>query len=298
MDKTEYTINLDQCLLIAQLAALKAGNRIMEYFGRKIETMDKGFGYEKSDLLTKADQEAQEIIEKHLQSFNDSIGFLGEENGLNTNESRFEKDFFWSVDPLDGTKSFINGHNGFAVSIGLTRKDGKGLLGVTYFPAKRELYYGHINQKACKNDIALNSERKTKIIKIYLSEAETLPKIKNEFYNDLIIEIKEHYPDRKVQAENIIAPVEKACKVIDNESEAIYYGIPRKKLGVSIWDFSAVAPIAQANNCFVSDLYGNSLELNRKESTFLHHNGFLFTSNKELSEIVINLAKRYESKFE
>jgi fructose-1,6-bisphosphatase/inositol monophosphatase family enzyme len=297
MISNEHTIDLDRCLQIAQLAALKAGNRIMEYFGGTVEIESKGFGYEKSDLVTKADKEAQEIIENHLHHFDHSIGFLGEENGFNNNTSRFEKDYFWSVDPLDGTKSFVSGNSGFAVSIGLTRKDGKAIMGVCYFPVKRNLYYAIYNKKAIKNDKVLINDRNKNVLKIYLSEAETLPKMKNEFYNDLVVEISKKNPDIKIQAENIVAPVEKACMTIDNQSETLYYGIPRKKLGVSIWDFAAVVPISEANNVHASDIFGNSLELNREDSTFIHHNGFLFTSNKEIATIVIDLAKHYKTRF-
>ena len=45
------------------------------------------------------------------------VGFLSEET--EDNGSRFEEDYFWCIDPMDGTLAFINGHPGFSVSIAL-----------------------------------------------------------------------------------------------------------------------------------------------------------------------------------
>ena len=52
-----------------------------------------------------------------------------------------DTDFFWLVDPLDGTKEFIKRNGEFTVNVALIAK-GKPVLGVVYAPAIDKLYYG------------------------------------------------------------------------------------------------------------------------------------------------------------
>ena len=140
------TKTLTDCLYAAQAAALRAGNRIMTFFGGVIEPMDKGYGYDKSDLVTKADQEAQEIIEKILINYHPQIGFLAEENGQDQNQGRFEKPYFWSVDPIDGTHAFVQQQNGFAVSIALVANNGEPILGFKQIEVLQVFTMGADNQ--------------------------------------------------------------------------------------------------------------------------------------------------------
>ena len=66
---------------------------------------------------------------------------------------------------------------------------------------------------------------------------------------------------------------------------------------LSVWDFSAIAPIVIASGGIVSDIFGENLDLNRKDSTFVHHKGFLFSTSKELHAIVIDTFKPYAKDF-
>ena len=269
---------------------MQAGHCIMRYFATEMLIEDKGFGYEKSDLVTQADQHAQKIIESLLFDFNSNIAFLAEENGHHSNEDRFEKPYFWSIDPLDGTKAFINQQNGFAVSIGLIEKNGNPIFGVCYFPYSNNLYWG-FDSKVQKNDEKITIPDKSKQIRILLSEAESLPKIKNQFYHDLCDLLTKEYSIQKIKAETFIAPVDKAIKVIDTNIPTIYYGLPRAKLGVSVWDFAAVSAIAKHAKIHCTDMFGNPLELNRVDSTFMHHNGFLMSTHQEYADAVMHCFK-------
>jgi 3'-phosphoadenosine 5'-phosphosulfate (PAPS) 3'-phosphatase len=289
--------DLKHCLYAATTAAMRAGSRIMKYYGKELDVGRKGYGYEKSDLVTAADREAQLIIEKILIDFHPDIGFLAEENSHDTNSSRFEKPYFWSVDPLDGTKAFVSHLNGFAVSIGLLKQDGTPILGVVYFPVFGDLYYGIKNQSAFHNEKELTMNNDKSHVKIYLSEAESLSVEKNRVYHSICDAILEQTTYKKIKAETIIAPVHKGALLVDSAEPAIYYGIPRKKLGVSVWDFAGIAPIVQAAGGFVSDIFGNPLDLNRKDSTFVHHHGFLFSTSKELHDLVINTFQPYAKDF-
>ena len=68
-----------------------------------------------------------------------NLGLLTEEQ--EDDNSRFDKDFFWCIDPIDGTLAFIKKQAGFSVSIALIAKDGTPQIGVVYDPTKDNLYY-------------------------------------------------------------------------------------------------------------------------------------------------------------
>ncbi len=85
--------------------------------------------------LTVADTRSNEVLIKHLQST--GIPILSEEsNGVNLPYPRQ----MWIIDPLDGTKDFLNKTNDFSVMVGLL-ENGHPTLGVVYAPALDTLYY-------------------------------------------------------------------------------------------------------------------------------------------------------------
>lgn len=91
--------------------------------------------------LTAADSLSHEIIFKHLTALTPHIPIISEEGKDIPYDTRKNREYFWCVDPLDGTKEFIK-HNGeFTVNIALIYKDSP-VLGVIYVPVTGDLYYG------------------------------------------------------------------------------------------------------------------------------------------------------------
>ena len=88
--------------------------------------------------VTAADLEADRAIKRLLHEPFPEYGWLSEETV--DNDERLKCRRVWIVDPLDGTKEFINGIPEFAVAIALI-EDGVPILGVTYNPIKREMYW-------------------------------------------------------------------------------------------------------------------------------------------------------------
>ena len=78
-----------------------------------------------------------------------------------------------------------------------------------------------------------------------------------------------------------------ACQVLESR-HACYVKLPKKEEGGgSIWDYAATACIANEADTWVSNVYGQDLELNRRESTFMNHQGVVFASNKKIAELLI-----------
>ncbi len=119
--------------------AKQAGEKIMEVYeaGFDIETK------EDDSPVTTADLAANDLIEKELNKLLPLFPILSEESAHLPFEERTARETYWLVDPLDGTKEFINGRDNFTVNIALIHKN-KSILGVIYAPALGVSYY------ACK----------------------------------------------------------------------------------------------------------------------------------------------------
>ncbi len=95
--------------------------------------------------VTEADREADKLIVARLKALAPEITCVSEE-GEKTPPPHAE-DYFWLVDPLDGTKSFIKRTGEFTVNIGLIHAR-KPVLGVVYAPARETLYFTGEDGKA------------------------------------------------------------------------------------------------------------------------------------------------------
>jgi 3'(2'), 5'-bisphosphate nucleotidase len=94
--------------------------------------------------LTKADTAANDVIIQGLQSMPGGYPILSEEEKHQEYDIRKNWHTFWLVDPLDGTKEFINRNGEFTVNIALI-KEGLPVLGVIYVPVKDTIYWGDEN---------------------------------------------------------------------------------------------------------------------------------------------------------
>ena len=113
-------------------AAVAAGALLAKSSGRPKTVRTKRSAI---DLVTDVDHAAERLIHRLLHRADPSVGFLGEEFGL----QRPEAPLRWVVDPLDGTCNFVHGFPLFGVSIGL-QAGRQGVVGVIYDPMRRELF--------------------------------------------------------------------------------------------------------------------------------------------------------------
>jgi 3'(2'), 5'-bisphosphate nucleotidase len=125
--------------------AKQAAGLIMGYYAGKIEVEHK----DDKSPVTQADMAANEFIKRHLQELNPHIPVVSEENSDDENKLAAESEIFWMVDPLDGTKSYINHTGEFTVNIALI-KNNYPQGGVVYIPAKEVGYFTAEDGKAYK----------------------------------------------------------------------------------------------------------------------------------------------------
>ncbi len=120
-------------LEIAIQAAKEAGEILKRYFETSLERRLK----DDSSIVTEADEKAEERIIEIIRKQYPDHGFLGEETG----EQNSNAEYVWIIDPLDGTRNFVNGIPIFATSIGLVRS-GRPIIGVIYNPVTDTLFSG------------------------------------------------------------------------------------------------------------------------------------------------------------
>jgi len=120
-------------LHIAENAAIEAGIIIMNYYKTDYEIRDKGY----HNPVTTADHAADSRLKEILMVARPNYGWLSEETV--DSPERLSKDRVWVVDPLDGTKEFIEGVPNFVVSIALV-ENGDPIVGVLYNPVTKETF--------------------------------------------------------------------------------------------------------------------------------------------------------------
>ncbi len=123
-------------------AAEAAGEVLRGGFGRQLDVEYKGG----TELVTEADEKAEQKIREVLEESFPDYGMLTEESG----ELEGEADARWIVDPLDGTTNYVHGVPFFSVSIALER-NGEVVLGVVHDPMANETYAAERGEGATLN---------------------------------------------------------------------------------------------------------------------------------------------------
>ena len=293
---------LNQLSDIALNTVLLAGHYIETVDKSRLNTQLKDSGSTlSSQVVTEVDLKSQAIIIEQLQSSCEQydIALLSEENCADVpiNEhTRFSKDYFWCIDPLDGTLPFVEGRTGYAVSIALVTKNGTPIISAIYLPATSTSYQTKIdsqnNATVYKNGQMLSSisNAQQNVLTVYCDQSF----IGHAHYKPLIDKLTELLEQFNLQSINVISgsgAVVNALSVIETPF-AIYIKLPKQQPGGgALWDFSGTACIAQALNGWVSDAEGLRLDLNQTDSYYMNKRGVIFSSHNTLAIKVIEQCK-------
>ena len=165
-------------LNLAKEAAIEAGSIIMKYYQKDYDVHQKSY----HNPVTTADKEADEKIKEILLSNNSDYGWLSEETV--DSKERLSKKYIWVVDPLDGTKEFIEGIPNFVVSIALV-EDNKPILGVLYNPVTGEIFSAAKNCGSFLNGDPISCSTKSNLNQMVIlnSRSETNRGLWNSYAN-------------------------------------------------------------------------------------------------------------------
>tara|TARA_B100000614_G_scaffold217676_1_gene203033 strand:- start:3808 stop:4608 length:801 start_codon:yes stop_codon:yes gene_type:complete len=194
-------INMDFNDLLLQMinAALQGGEAVLKVYNSDFKVDFK----EDNSPLTLADRNCHEIIEKILQ--NTGIPILSEEGKEIPYEKRASWEYFWLIDPLDGTKEFIKRNGEFTVNIALIHKNSP-VMGVIYVPVIKDLYFSDIKYSYKKENIS----KKIKNITNLISSSIKLPfyKKRKDFTivgsrSHMSVETQDFFTQKKKEHKNI-----------------------------------------------------------------------------------------------
>ncbi|BAF72668.1 3'(2'),5'-bisphosphate nucleotidase CysQ [Sulfurovum sp. NBC37-1] len=124
--------------------ALEAGKIIMEIYNRDFSIEYK----DDRSPLTEADLASHDVIVKRLEKY--GIHVMSEESRTIDYDRRKAWEYYWCIDPIDGTKEFIKKNGEFTINIALIHHN-MPVLGVVYAPALNDMYTAKQGQGAFKN---------------------------------------------------------------------------------------------------------------------------------------------------
>jgi fructose-1,6-bisphosphatase/inositol monophosphatase family enzyme len=271
------TEQLEELCKVAIEAASMAGELIASRSKEKLTVNNKdGADSLASQVFTEVDLACDKLISEHLEPTikKYDLAILTEET--TDNKSRFEKDYFWCVDPLDGTLPFIEQTDGYSVSIGLVDRNGVPHIGVIYNPVDSTLHHAIKGLGAFKNqNIWKIDEPKTDITLVCDRTFINHPNF------DAQVKQLESYSANSPRIISHGGATMNAIWVLENHP-AVYFKYPKKEDGAgSLWDFAASACIFNEIGAYAKSFNGDELDLNRKDSTFMNHKGVLYMSDRK-----------------
>jgi 3'(2'), 5'-bisphosphate nucleotidase len=252
---------LSKALEIAKESAKIASEAIMAIYKTDFDVLYKA----DASPVTLADQQADKIIREHIHEHFPSHGLLSEESMDDL--ERLDKDYCWIIDPVDGTKEFVQKTDEFTVNIALTYK-GETLLGVVYVPVFDEMYFaikgeGSFYEKngvISKNQVSDRSEN----LRILSSKHH-----KSEGFLDMVEASAE-----KINEVLGVGSSLKGCLIARGEAECYFrFGL------TSEWDTSAVQIIVEEAGGIFRQLDHSKMTYNRLDT--LNRKGFYIVNKKE-----------------
>jgi len=241
-------MNLKELIDPIAALAIDAGQAILEVYATDFDVQSK---LDKSPL-TQADLAAHHCIIAGLAEITPDMPIISEESGLPSFSERSQWQRYWLVDPLDGTKEFVNRNGEFTVNIALIDSN-RPVFGVVHVPVQDKTYIG------CEGYGTELRSRDESPVKIHVASNSSLPV--------RIVGSRSHRGSsldsflEKLGASNIVPMGSslKFCTIAEGRAD-LY---PRLGL-TSEWDTAAAQAVVEQAGGRVLELDGKSLSYNKK----------------------------------
>ena len=232
--------------------ANRAGGAILEVYAGKFEVETK----DDDSPLTIADKRAHEVIVEGLMQICPDIPILSEEGIQLPFEVRENWRAYWLIDPLDGTKEFINRNGEFTVNIALI-ENGYPVIGVVGYPVAGKIFVAATEVGAFEIDLH-NDSRQPLSVKT-LNNPETIRVVASKSHMD---ERLQAALDSRKEVETVaVGSSLKFCLLAQGKAD--FY--PR--FGpTSEWDIAAAQCVLEVAGGKVITLDGERMRFNQKES--------------------------------
>ena len=228
--------------------------------GHTVETWEKTPG----NPVCAADLAVDAFLRRELGRLLPSAGWLSEETA--DDPARLERGLIWLVDPIDGTRDFIRGRRGWAVSVALI-SESRPLIGMLAAPARDEEWIGVSGQGSWRNGARLEASTRRTFAGARVP-ADSLPKEDRDL--------------ETVDKPNSIAL--RAAMVASGEADLL----ATLRWGYE-WDIAAAALIAREAGAAISDAFGQPLNYNKRDPRAF---GLLVSAPAIHTDAVARLASR------
>ena len=248
----------DDELKTAELAAREAGRIIGKLFKGKFDVHEKS----KNNPVTTADLDANRKIREIVQGRYPEDGWLSEEDG--DDSRRLTSSRVWIIDPIDGTKEFIEGVPQFAVSIGFV-VGGRPKVAVVYNPIQDRMYRAVVGQGAELNGEKIRVTPRKEIHGALLLVSRSEPLRKFQVFVD------------RCEIQSVGSIAFRLAKVAGGEGDGTL-----TFRSIHEWDVCAGAFMVEEAGGKVVDGNGKILLFNRRETK---HHGIVAANENLTSEI-------------
>ena len=200
--------------------------------------------------LSVADLEVDNIIRKNLNLFNPKIKVLSEEYKFSLDT--YLEEYYWIIDPIDGTRSYISGGEEYTVNIALIYR-GEPCLGLIAHPPSKKIWYAKSNQ------LIIINNRVQSLYNGSNQSTQDYPVIITSKENNIEMEsfVNKFKKPKRIKVSSSL----KFCKLAENEAD--FY--PRFS-SISKWDIAAGHAILNASGGDLIDFNGNSFKYDNKSS--------------------------------
>ena len=231
-----------QSIVIDEMAkaAFAAGRGLIRDFSEveQLQVSIKG----PSNFVSNADLIAEKTIQYKLSQFRPTYGYVMEESGVREGEN---PNYYWIIDPLDGTTNFLHSIPHFAISIALQQEQ-EIIAAVVFDPIKNELFWAEKGRGAYLNNTRLRVSRRNNLGHALIGSSFTRlhpnnHKIMNYYYSNKKITTMRHSGSSVLDL----------CYVAAGRLEGVW------EFELPVWDYAAGALLVTEAGGVISDCHGS-----------------------------------------
>ena len=289
MIKLPSGVEINKLIDDLRIISWEASHILLDYAQILRDSSDKSNILENdnmSDPVTKADLKVNELIIRKLnEKYKHVCWWILSEENVKLSSCKFDKtfDWIWVLDPLDGTKDFIQGTSNYAMHLSLNYKQ-KPYLGIVLIPEKEELWISNGEEVWCE-------KKNRSILKPKFSS--------NKSLCEMILVTSKNHGNKTLR--NLIEGINfkdvkimgsigcKIASIIRGESDIyICLSLPEKN-SPKDWDFAAPEAILRAAGGAITNIYNEDLSYGQ---TNYEQGGIIIASNNPHSHEKICLEIR------
>ncbi|OKO71661.1 3'(2'),5'-bisphosphate nucleotidase CysQ [Bradyrhizobium sp. AS23.2] len=240
--------SIDETILTRDAALLRdtvreAGALARSMFRTELKKWIKGV----SSPVSEADIAVNDLLEARLRTATPDYGWLSEESA--DDAARLSRRLTWVVDPIDGTRNYLNGHDDWCVSVALV-EDASPVLAAVFAPTSDEFFFAARGRGTTLNGKAVRAAGGSALDFSRVAGPKPMVERLNSSGGDIRLHPR------------IGSLALRLCRVADGALDAAFAGGNSHD-----WDLAAADLIVQEADGRMSDLSGDPILYNRREVT-------------------------------